>query len=236
MPIPSPDSASFHVRCGSSSAVLLFLLVSACRPSPGAVPATPKAPSTPIDAQAGRDARPTVVAGYHSAVPRAPEEPDQSGLFMPRDLFQLEWASDPRISPDGRSVVYVRHHMDIMKDVRRTSLWLTDTDGRPESHRPIHLHPTGNGNAQAPRWSPDGDRLAYITQVDGKSQLFVRWMDTGQTIKVTDLQESPGQPTWSPDGRSIAFTMLVPKKRPPMARMPEPPKGATWAPKPKVIG
>jgi hypothetical protein len=42
--------------------------------------------------------------------------------FSPRDVFELEWASDPRISPDGERVVYVRNFMDVMSDRRRSQL------------------------------------------------------------------------------------------------------------------
>ena len=40
--------------------------------------------------------------------------PDEPGRFLPLDVFELEWASDPRISPDGRRIVYTRNSMDVM--------------------------------------------------------------------------------------------------------------------------
>ena len=90
-------------------------------------------------------------------------------------------------------------------------------------------------NFSSPRWSPDGTRLAYVSAAEGSPQLYVRWMDSGQTALLTNLVEAPGAISWSPDGKSIAFTQLVPVKKPPLATPPEKPEGAQWAPPVKVI-
>jgi len=57
--------------------------------------------------------------------------------------------------------------------------------------------------------SPDGKRLAYVASEGGRSQLFVRWMQTDQAARITDLTETPENLQWSPDGRSIAFIMMT---------------------------
>ncbi|MFQ5739520.1 MAG: prolyl oligopeptidase family serine peptidase [Acidobacteriota bacterium] len=150
--------------------------------------------------------------------------------FQLNDVFSLEFASDPQISPDGRRVVYVRNFMDIMKDRRRSNLWIVSSDG--SGHRPLT---TGEENAFSPRWSPDGTRVLYVASSDGSSQLFVRWMDTGQTAKLTHLTSSPSGITWSPDGRWIAFSMLVREPSPPFVEMPAKPEGAEWAKPARVI-
>ena len=49
-------------------------------------------------------------------------------VFDLMDVFELEWASDPQISPDGSQVVYVRNSMDLMKDRKRAELWTVGTD------------------------------------------------------------------------------------------------------------
>ena len=51
--------------------------------------------------------------------------------FEPMDVFDLEWASDPRVSPDGKTVVYVRKSNDIMKDRERSNLCLLYTSPSP---------------------------------------------------------------------------------------------------------
>ena len=136
--------------------------------------------------------------------------------FEPMDVFALEFAADPQISPDGRQVVYVRNSMDVMRDRRRSELWIVNVDG--SEHRRL-------GEGGSPRWSPDGTRLAYTA--DGQIQL--RWMDTGATATLTQLTESPRGIRWSPDGRRIAFNMLVPYPAPSLVAPPSPPEGADWA-------
>jgi len=145
-------------------------------------------------------------------------------VFSAADVFEMEYADDPQVSPDGSRVAYVRTSMDIMTDRGRRTIWVVDTDGG--NHRPLV---SGQGNYSSPRWSPSGDRLAYLSDRDGKTQLFVQWLDGGETVKVTTLPQSPRSIVWSPDGTQIAFTRFVPAKPPTLAEMPAKPKGAEWA-------
>ncbi|MCA9253910.1 MAG: PD40 domain-containing protein, partial [Phycisphaerales bacterium] len=145
-------------------------------------------------------------------------------------MFELEYAADPRIAPDGEWIVYARTSMDIMKDSKRSTLWRIGFDGR--DHRPLTSSQDSQGS---PRFSPDGKRLAYMSVADGSAQLYVRWLDTGQEAKLTQLPRSPGGLTWSPDGKHIAFSMFVPDSPEPFVKMPDKPKGAEWAEPAKVI-
>lgn len=147
------------------------------------------------------------------------------------DLFDLQYASDVEIAPDGSRVVYVRAINDIMSDATRTNLWMVAGDG--SDHRPLL---SDRESYSSPRFSPSGDRLAFVA-ADGndKTQLFVRWMDSGDTAMVTNLVESPSAIAWSPDGTQIAFTMRVPAEKPSLAEPPKKPEGAQWAPDPVVI-
>src|SRR5271163_2252145 len=87
--------------------------------------------------------------------------------FKPLDVFDLQWAADPEVAPDGRNIAYVRMGFDIKSDRPRGSVWLVGVDGKNE--RPLSGAPTSG----APRWSPDGTRIAYIAQAaDGSAQLF----------------------------------------------------------------
>lgn len=148
------------------------------------------------------------------------------------DVFRLEYASDPQISPDGKQVVYVRNFMDIKKDRRRSHLWSINADGT--EHRPVT---DGDGNEHSPRWSPDGNRLLYLSGSpgDGPAQLHCRWMDTGQTGRLTSLPVTPTEMTWSPDGKSIAFVMHVADRPEPLVALPPKPESAEWAEPFKVI-
>ena len=146
------------------------------------------------------------------------------------DVFEMEVAADPRISPDGSRIVYVRRGFDIMTDGSRTALWMINSDGT--DHRALT---DGTNGVGSPRWSPDGNRLLYVKSEDGSAQVFLRWMDSGQTAELTNVTESPGSITWSPDGDWIAMTMFVPESTPPFAKMPPKPDGAEWTTPPIVI-
>lgn len=145
--------------------------------------------------------------------------------FTAEDIFNLEVATSPRVSPDGEHVVYVRRSNDIMTDSSRANLWIASVDGK--SHRPLL---SGQSNFSSPVWSPSGDRIAYLSNVEGKTQLYVRWMDNGQTGLVTNVQSSIGNVSWSPDGKQLAFTMNVDEDGKPFkVKMPKKPKGAKWS-------
>jgi dipeptidyl aminopeptidase/acylaminoacyl peptidase len=156
-----------------------------------------------------------------SAVLRAQ---DAANKLTAMDVFQLQTATDPQISPDGKKIVYVRRFADPMTDKRYSNLWIINTDGT--DHRPIT---TGNRADASPRWSPDGTRIAYLSDGDGKQQIYVRWMDTGQTARITNLEQTPDSIAWSPDGKMLSFSALVPGKGPHIADLPAPPAGAKWA-------
>lgn len=145
-------------------------------------------------------------------------------VFTPSDVFELEWVSDPRISPDGESVVYVRNSMDVMTDSALSTLWIVNFDG--SDARPLT---TGARHDSSPRWSPDGKRLLYVARDGDGAQLFCRWMESGQTARLTNLRHTPSAFAWSPDGTQIAFSMFVEKEIEPMAKLPKKPEGATWA-------
>jgi acylaminoacyl-peptidase len=163
-------------------------------------------------------------------LPRARADGAPADRLRPIDVFQLEYASDPQISPDGTKVVYVRNFMDVMKDRKRSNLWIINTDG--SDHRPLT---TGKNNDHSPRWSADGKRLAYIADDGASHKLCVRWLDTAQMAILVDAVVPLGNPSWSPDGKRIAFNQFVPERVKPFVEMPPKPEGAEWAEPFKVI-
>jgi dipeptidyl aminopeptidase/acylaminoacyl peptidase len=172
----------------------------------------------------------TALALSSSPLLAAPAE-GPNPIFNGRDLFDLTVASDPQISPDGRRIAYVRLSNDIMTDRARPTIWLVDTATGQQS--PLVAGPGAHTN---PRWSPDGKRLAYVSTAEGgASQLFVRWMDSSDSARVTGLPDSPNSIAWSPDGRRIAYVMTVPDEGLSLGKAPPKPEGATWAPPLEII-
>lgn len=155
---------------------------------------------------------------------------DKQDRLTPMDVFSLQYAADPQISPDGKHIVYVRQFSDVMSDKHYSNLWVITADGSDD-----RALTSGNFNDSSPRWSPDGTRIGYISdRNDGKPQLFVRWMDSGQTAALTNLEHGPSDIAWSPDGRLLSFSSFVPTDSPKIANLPKAPEGAKWADAPKV--
>jgi dipeptidyl aminopeptidase/acylaminoacyl peptidase len=152
-----------------------------------------------------------------------------SATFTGRDLFDLSAAADVQISPDGRQIAYVRVANDIMTDRAQSSIWMIDVaSGRQQ---PLI---TAAG-AHSPRWSPDGTRLAYVSSDGDTSQMFIRWLASGASARITSLPDSPSSVTWSPDGRQIAYVMTVPDEAGKLGKAPPKPEGAKWAEPLQVI-
>jgi dipeptidyl aminopeptidase/acylaminoacyl peptidase len=150
--------------------------------------------------------------------------------FSAEDVFELEYASDPRISPDGERIVYERRGNDIMTDRTRSNLWIVDVDGG--DHRPVV---SGAVHATSPRWSFDGDRIAWLQSTDTGTDIMVRWMDNGETARIASLLDGPEELSWSPDGRWLAFQMPVRAEAEPLAEPRSGPEGSEWSEPVKVF-
>jgi acylaminoacyl-peptidase len=146
------------------------------------------------------------------------------------DVFELEIANSPQISPDGKRIVYVREGADVMTDRRYSNLWMVTSDGA--DHRPLT---SGKYRDTGPQWSLDSTQLIFVSDRDGTSQIWRLWLDTGHIAKITNLTSAPANVTWSPDKKWLAFTMLVQERGASIVKMPEAPEGAKWAEPPKVI-
>ncbi len=157
----------------------------------------------------------------------------QATFYTGMDVFDLEFVSDPRISPDGKQVIYALNSNDIMSDTTKSNLWIVDVDGSNNKHNSRPLL-SGKDSYTSPRWSPQGDRIAYLSSVEGSTQIYIRWKDTGQTALISDLRKPPSDLSWSPDGKYLAFTLSVPAEKSEVIKKRKQPEGATWS-EPAVV-
>ncbi len=147
------------------------------------------------------------------------------------DVFNLEYVSDPQISPDGKQIIYTRNFKDVMTDKNHSNLWLIDFDGK--NNRPIT---SGNHTARAARWSNDGKKIVYLSNhADDKTKLYLMWMDTREAVPLTNTKYAPNQVSWSRDDKHLVFTQFVPKVKKPLIKMPAKPEGAKWNKPPVYI-
>ncbi|AKA35210.1 S9 family peptidase [Flagellimonas lutaonensis] len=155
--------------------------------------------------------------------------PAQKTNFSYLDVFDLQYVTDPQISPDGEWVVYRRMDFDIMKDRAWGNLWMLKTDG--SQHQKLTPREVSESNA---RWSPSGDRIAFTSSTDEGAEIYMYWFGSGKIARLTQLPFSPSSLTWSPDGNQLAFSMNVEAKAPVIAKTPKKPKGAKWADTPRI--
>jgi dipeptidyl aminopeptidase/acylaminoacyl peptidase len=102
--------------------------------------------------------------------------------MIPTDLFRIQWVSDARLSPDGRLIAFTVTRLDEEADDYRSAIWVVPADGAIPPRR----FTGGAGKDSAPRWSPDGVRLAFLSDREGgKAQVYVIDMTGGEARKLT---------------------------------------------------
>jgi dipeptidyl aminopeptidase/acylaminoacyl peptidase len=125
--------------------------------------------------------------------------------ITPEDYFSFEFVTDPRISPDGKLVAYVVTKVDRAQNRRNSAVWLVTTDG---SRGPWQFT-TSPQAANSPRWSPDGQSLAFLSSRPTgepaagteapRPQIYVLSMSGGEAKKITNLKNGVSSFQWSPD-------------------------------------
>ncbi|WP_263350500.1 S9 family peptidase [Acidicapsa acidisoli] len=147
-------------------------------------------------------------AGAQTPVPTRTPTIDQS--------LEMHHVASPRISPDGKHVVYEQTRTDWDANAFETDLWLADT-ATGESHRLTAMANSSNNAA----WSPDGRWIAFLSNRPGplpsspkeKNQLYVMPLDGGEAQQLTKMEDGVEGFEWSPDSKRIAIAATGPEPK-----------------------
>ncbi len=126
--------------------------------------------------------------------------------ITPESLCELITLNDPRISPDGNYVAFVRNSVDRANNRYHNRVWLKDLKS-DEPARPL----TSGTKDSSPRWSEDGSMLGFISGRDDKPQVFVLPIRAlgGEAHAITSHANGVQSFEWSPDSKRIAFVSAV---------------------------
>ena len=147
----------------------------------------------------------------------------------PRDLLRFKTVGDVALSPDGEHVAFTVVRIDEEADEYRSSIWVADAGG---SARPTELTLGEKKRASAPRWSPDGRTIAFLSDRErDKPQLYVMQARGGDARRLTDLPLGALPASWSPDGTKLLFGARVLAEPPPA----DPDAKKRWEQRPRHV-
>jgi dipeptidyl aminopeptidase/acylaminoacyl peptidase len=131
--------------------------------------------------------------------------------ITPEDYYALEVASDPQISPDGKTVAYVVTSIDRKQNRKRSQIWMVPFNGSSE---PWAL--TNAESSSSPRWSPDGASIAFLsarhdpqTGVAQRAQVYLISIRGGEPRRLTELKNGVTAFQWSPNGARLACVSRI---------------------------
>src|SRR5882672_4527632 len=124
----------------------------------------------------------------------------QERRFTIDDLLKVRRVGDPQVSPKGDLVAFTVTDMDKAANRGTTQIYVVPLSGGEMRQLTNDEH-----SSSSPRWSPDGEKLAFISARDGESQIWTIDVSSGTLKKITSLSTGAGDPVWSPDGKWLAF-------------------------------
>src|SRR5436853_3437583 len=124
----------------------------------------------------------------------------QERRFTIDDLLKVRRVGDPQVSPKGDLVAFTISDVDRVANKSTTQIYLVPLGGGEVRQLTNDEH-----SSASPRWSPDGEKLAFVSARDGEDQIWTIDVSSGALKKITTISTGAGDPVWSPDGRWLAF-------------------------------
>src|SRR5438094_7931655 len=216
----SPAIAGPRLRSGdpSGGSILMTVAPRSASSPPASSPARVCATSmttTPSSAPPWSVIRVRILSFLDSRAPRGQHRQTMTAGrrgMIPADLTRVQLVTDPQLSPDGRRVAFVITTLSEERDEYLANIWIVDlAGGAPRRFT------AGPRRDLEPRWSPDGTRLAFLSEraPKDKLQLYRMPADGGEPAKLTALDNGVTSVVWSPDGRRLAFLSPVGGEREP---------------------
>jgi Tol biopolymer transport system component len=138
--------------------------------------------------------------------PSAPPREPPRRPFTPSDALRIREVTEPALSPDGEWVAYVVRSADTLRDEREGDLWMVRWDGS----RSVQLTHTTDESERAPRWSPDGRWLAFLSSRGDSNDVSQLWlMDRagGEAERITSTPGGVNDYAWAPDGARLVLVV-----------------------------
>jgi len=122
--------------------------------------------------------------------------------------LSMKNVANPRVSPDGRLVAYQVQETNWEENAFENEIWIA-VIATGERYQLTNAKKSSTG----PQWSSDSKRLAFVSDRDGKRQLYVIAPRGGEAVQLTSLETGINAFAWSPDDRHIAFTAAEPESK-----------------------
>jgi dipeptidyl aminopeptidase/acylaminoacyl peptidase len=116
------------------------------------------------------------------------------------ELLKVRRVGDPQISPKGDLVAFTITDVDQAANKSTTQIYLVPLSGGETRQLTNDEH-----SSASPRWSPDGEKLAFVSARDGDDEIWTIDVSSGALKKITTISTGAGDPVWSPDGKWLAF-------------------------------